>query len=186
MTAGDAKLWVNKTFAHNCLRMSQRNFDDSIRPRLPAEAVKGNMKTLRFLLPEVIATFVATRKGLPLLGTKETDPLLVGQDVDSPALERYRAMKADLAEMDRDERRGEIVPTDEILPALQQAAGAMRQAIEHAARLYGNDVSQILNDALTETESAWAMALERNAPTNIPAYAASAANDQNAASADDA
>jgi hypothetical protein len=184
-TAGEEKLWVNKAFAHSSLRMTAQNFDDRIRPKMPAQSVRGQRSTLRFLLPDVIATWAELNRA-KAGGSKETDPLLVGQDVDSPGLERYRNMKADLAEMDRDERRGEIVPMSEILPSLQQAAGTLRQAIEHAARLYGNDVSQILNDALTETESAWAMALERNATANISALQASPANDQNTAFADNA
>lgn len=177
-TAGDEKLWVSKAFAHASLRMTAQNFDDRIRPKMPAESVRGNRQTLRFFLPDVFETWASLRKESKPV-PKETDPLLDGGD--SPGLERYRNAKADLAEMERDERRGKVIPSDEILPSLQQAAGAMRQAIEHAVRLYGNPVGELLNEALTETEQAWEKAIEGNAVANLPVVPAGSGNDQDAA-----
>ncbi len=82
----------------------------------------------------------------------EDDPLLSGSG--SPALERYREERAQLARLDRMEREKSLVPREEIRSALAEIAGILRTAGEVLQQSYGNAASEILNDALDDAEAA--------------------------------
>lgn len=76
------------------------------------------------------------------------DPDMVGGD--SPALERYRAAKADLAELDRDERRMKLIPRDQAEESARMRAQVMRRAGEKLQRRFGVEAQEILDDAIDE------------------------------------
>jgi len=72
---------------------------------------------------------------------QSSDPLLAGGD--SANLERYRGVKADLAELDLQERRGMLVDQDTVKPVFLQSLGFISSAIEQLDRQYGNDAFAI-------------------------------------------
>ena len=55
-------------------------------------------------------------------------------DADSPSLERYRAAKADLAEFERDVKRGELIPASVVQQMMQHAAAVIRTFSEKLGR----------------------------------------------------
>ena len=81
------------------------------------------------------------------------DPMVpVGDANSSPALERYREAKANLAELDLAERKGLLVDVSKIHTAMVGIAQTLRLAGEQIARINGNGPVEILNEALTEIE----------------------------------
>jgi hypothetical protein len=49
--------WFTRHQAAELLRLSPRQFDEAIRPRLPDDAVDGTGAGLRFYAPQVVQTF---------------------------------------------------------------------------------------------------------------------------------
>ena len=76
------------------------------------------------------------------------DPLLVGGN--SPGLERYREAKADMAEMERDERNHSLISRDELREGWTLIAGVLRRAGESLGRQHGEDAQAIMDDALDD------------------------------------
>jgi hypothetical protein len=141
-------LWFDRTDSAALIGVSARHFDEAVRPKLAADAVRGDRRSLRFHGPAVVAAWVAIKAERAKPAPTDADPLLA--DGDSPGLERYRNAKADLAEMERDRQRRRIVNVEEIEPALMQLAGVMRNASENLARQFGNDAAGIVNEAVDE------------------------------------
>jgi phage terminase Nu1 subunit (DNA packaging protein) len=79
----------------------------------------------RYDLTEIIPWRIKYAEAL--ISPKDTpaDPLLDGGD--SPALERYRNAKADLAELDIAEREGRLVESDTIKSVLYAVATSIRE-----------------------------------------------------------
>lgn len=73
---------------------------------------------------------------------KSADPLLAGGDSDN--LERYRGVKADLAEIDLQERRSEMINIENVRPAFIRSLGFMKAAGEKLDRQFGNEALEIL------------------------------------------
>lgn len=78
------------------------------------------------------------------------DDGLVGPD--SPALERYRDEKAKLAQLDRFEREGKLLPRDLVHEKLGRLGLILRRAGEQLQRKYGPDAQQTLDEALDDFE----------------------------------
>lgn len=76
----------------------------------------------------------------------EDDPLLAG--FDSPALERYRAAKASLAELDLAEREGTLLPLERTRAFLFTLADTLRHANENLQRQFGPEAMKIITGAL--------------------------------------
>lgn len=81
---------------------------------------------------------------------QSSDPLMAGGD--SANLERYRGVKADLAELDLQERRGTLVDQDTVKPVFQQSLGFISSAIENLDRQYGNDAFAIALEGWNQTQ----------------------------------
>lgn len=80
------------------------------------------------------------------------DPLLAGEGDGSLQLERYRAAKADLAELDVAKRRGEVAEVSRLESYLRVAMGVIRGAIERVQREYGVGAYDIMAEAVGEAE----------------------------------
>ncbi len=143
-------IWVPRVEAAALVGISERHFDATLRQSLSDGAIRGEGRTLRFYGPDVVAAWHADRVAKIKAKAVEAggDPLLA--DGDSPGLERYRNAKADLAEMDRDRQRKQIVLVEQIEPALLQLAGVMRSAADNLARQFGNEAAGIVNEAVDE------------------------------------
>lgn len=82
----------------------------------------------------------------------ESDDPLMGDSGDSPGLERYRLAKAELAEMDALERRGQLISTEKAKTILDRWAMVIRRMGEGLGRRYGAEAATEVNLALGECE----------------------------------
>ena len=80
---------------------------------------------------------------------EDDDDLLHGAG-SSPALERYREERAQLARLDRLEREGQLVSRDSVRQGLAQIAGLLRTAGESLQRECGSEARLILDEALDD------------------------------------
>lgn len=78
----------------------------------------------------------------------DDDDLLSGPS--SPALERYREERAQIARLDRLEREGNLVPVDQMRDGIGRIAAILRSAGDTIQRQFGREAVQILYDALDE------------------------------------
>jgi hypothetical protein len=144
------KGWLSRQQMADAFDVVVGAFDGSYRRYFPKAAVKVIGGRLYFHARTGLEAWAAAnRKAQPGMG--ETDPLLVA-DGDSPGLERYRNAKADIAELDKAERIGELVPREQLEPVLMKSAGTLRRAGDLLARQFGNDAAGILNQAVDEWE----------------------------------
>lgn len=79
------------------------------------------------------------------------DPLL--GEGESPALERYRLAKAQHAELDLEERRGNLIDKSKCRDVLSMWAGVIRKLGESIGRRFGVEAHREINDALDECAS---------------------------------
>jgi phage terminase Nu1 subunit (DNA packaging protein) len=86
-----------------------------------------------------------------LQSSKSDDPLLA--EGDSPGLERYRLAKAEHAELDLAERRGDLIERDKCREVLARWAVVIRRMGERLAKRYGTAASTEVIDTLKECES---------------------------------
>lgn len=141
--------------------MTSQGFHKEIRPLLSPEDVRGEGKKgvtirLRGAIDAHAARQVESVR-------KDADPMLAGGD--SPALERYREAKAGLAEMDLQERQKSHVNLQSLNDALMRFASTIRRAGEALQRRFGNEASEIMNEAIDEALRLW----QQTNPTPTPA-----------------
>ena len=82
---------------------------------------------------------------------QEDDSLLRSAQT-SPALEKYREERARIAELDRMEREGELLPLDMVQEAHNRIGMLTRRAIERVEIRYGKDAAQIFLDMLDDCD----------------------------------
>lgn len=144
--------WYTKSESAAVLDITSRNFDRSYLRYAPPPALKmvGNRQYIH--LRSLLDAWRAA--GQPVVSADGGDPLLTSaQQPDSPELERYRAARADLAEMERDRQRLHLIPREVLDPALAMFVGVLRRAGEALVRRFGNEAAAILNEALDEFEA---------------------------------
>jgi len=86
----------------------------------------------------------------------------------SPALERQRAAKAELYELELAERRRELVPRPEVLRTWQTITDELRALAQDAQRRWGDDAHARVIDAIDRLISAFELEL-KPAPGTSPA-----------------
>ena len=107
--------------------------DDSIR--------KG--KPMRYRARDVLNLMIERRAS-----SISADAML--DDFASPALERWRSHRADLASLDLAERRNELIDRSKNRDTLARWASLVRRMGEQLGRRYGNDASELVNRTLEE------------------------------------
>ncbi|HEV7299711.1 MAG TPA: hypothetical protein VGN72_10130 [Tepidisphaeraceae bacterium] len=157
--AADSVMWVTRTDAAALVSLSSRQFDEVIRPKLPADATKGKGAALRFNAAMVVTAIIAYRLEKAQPKSIDGDPFMAG--VDSPALERYRKARAELVEMDVQQRRKDVVRRSALLDAISPAIAAMRDAGRKLALDYGKEAGETYNEAVGEFESVLIDGLKR-------------------------
>lgn len=81
---------------------------------------------------------------------RDDDVLLQGGN--SPALERYREERAELAKLDRLERQKQLLPRDQVRQSLARTAAILRDAGDALQRTFGASAAEILYDALGDAQ----------------------------------
>lgn len=145
-------LWLPRVQAAAVANLSPQQFDEAIRPRLPAEAKRGSNKSLRYYAPAVVATLIDYRLEQAKPQPEDADPLLSGVSSNSPSLERYRAAMASLRERDLAERDGAMIKTDAVMTMLRPLASIFRGGVDRARRQFGNEVGDFMNEVADEFE----------------------------------
>lgn len=79
-----------------------------------------------------------------------SDPMLAGGDSDN--LERYRGVKADLAEIDLQERKGLMIDPVKVRDVYIQSLRFIRDAAEQIDRQFGNEAFLIISEAWDRAE----------------------------------
>lgn len=80
----------------------------------------------------------------------EDDPDLAITGGDSPNLERYRAAKAAIAELDYAERQKELIARDKVKSLFARWASVLRRMGERISKRFGNEAALTVNDSLRE------------------------------------
>ena len=80
------------------------------------------------------------------------DALMVGPG-DSIGLERYRLAKADLAEMERDERRSKLLPLDRVNAIFRAIIIPLKRMRALLVQRFGGEAGTIFDKSIDETES---------------------------------
>ena len=80
------------------------------------------------------------------------DEMLIGSgNANSPALERFRSIKADLAAHELREKEGDVIDSGKIRQAHGQMASVLRSASDSLQKQFGPEAHRILDDALEES-----------------------------------
>lgn len=74
------------------------------------------------------------------------DPMLAGGD--SPQLERYRAAKAALAELELEERKGSLLSRDKALTAYSRLSPILLRLGESLGKMFGARATEEVNEAV--------------------------------------
>ena len=152
-----AKLTLTRTQAADVTGLSSRHFDGVIRDRIPADGRVGAGSKLRYVASAVVAAFVAYRieqERPPVKPSDDGDPLMVGADAESPALEQYRAARAGQEKIKLAEMQGRMVSVAELEPAFGRFTSTVRQTGDTLQRQFGPEASRILNEGLDEAAAA--------------------------------
>lgn len=80
------------------------------------------------------------------------DPLLVADAPASPALERYREARADLAALELAERQRDLLPRQTVHEVFGRIASRLRDAGEQLGREHGSEAHEVLSEALDDAE----------------------------------
>jgi hypothetical protein len=152
---------LTRTAAAEMIGLSTRHFDAQIRPLLPAAAISGRGKDLRFDGAALVAAYVDYRIKQAQKSAADDVWLPMVDEGKSPVLDRWRAAKADREEMQRDRERGLLIPREEIEPSLAQFAAVIRRAGDTLQRQWGADAASVINEAIDEIEQAWQQAFKR-------------------------
>lgn len=80
----------------------------------------------------------------------DADPEMTG--AVSPALERFRNARADLAELERDQKRKELVPRHEVHQVMGQVADVLRNAGTVLGKRWGAEARRVLDKAIDDAQ----------------------------------
>jgi hypothetical protein len=82
---------------------------------------------------------------------KSSDPMLAGGS-ESDNLERYRGARADLAELDFQERESTIINPAKVRDTYLGSLQFFREAVGQLTQRFGNDAGKILAEAIENAE----------------------------------
>ncbi|MCP4591815.1 MAG: hypothetical protein GY842_13850 [bacterium] len=70
----------------------------------------------------------------------------------SPALERWRRARATLAELEVGQKRGQLLPRDQVRELHSRMAGVLRSAIDRLQREFGDGAFEAIDEALMSAQ----------------------------------
>jgi hypothetical protein len=138
--------WATIADASRFFGWSTQNLRSAYLPHLGTDDIRqGRPALVRVAaLTEIV---VERRLAERTRSTAPGDPLLSGGD--SPGLERYRLAKAQHAELDLAERRGQVIDVGKCRDVLGRWAALLRRAGERVGKLHP-DAGKALSEALDE------------------------------------
>lgn len=120
--------------------LSTVSFHEVIRPLIPKDDIKYKGRIV-LINARAVHRAIVEHAAASIGGTT---------DEDSSALEAYRAARAEIAQMDVEERKRTHVPISKLRVALTKFSGRLRRAGEVLQRRFGNDASDVFNEAVDE------------------------------------
>jgi hypothetical protein len=123
--------------------VSVQGFHKSVLPHAPEEAIDRREKPLLVCGPGLLKAYVAKE----LAKQSQSDPMT---GPSSPNLERWRAARADLAELEREQREGNLIPREEIHDGLVRLAARLRKFGETLQRQFGPEAHRLLEELLDD------------------------------------
>jgi len=140
--------WVTIRAAAELLGKTPSGVRRSFVPLLPPEAIVAEPTPCHLHAPTLIDALIARAKASILT----SDPMAA--EADSPALERWRAAKAELAEYELAEKRETVVPIEAVKDEMTAFSDSLRRFGERLMRRYGPDASRDMNKALDQAMAA--------------------------------
>jgi hypothetical protein len=110
-----------------------------------------HQRTYRYSLREAVE-WLRKHVWVPAVRPESDDPLLDGGD-SSPALERYRAARASLAELELATRQGQLLPRAETHQAMARMSALIRtlgETFQRHGEIPGADAAQLLDATLDD------------------------------------
>lgn len=93
--------------------------------------------------------------GRKLMAPETGDPLMVeGADAKSGGLERYRNAAAALKELELAKERNRVVEVEAVLTVFELVGSRIRRAVTGLVERFGNEVVEVMDEALTEAGEA--------------------------------
>lgn len=146
MTNENSTGWTTVREAADLLGITPQGIRASYIPSLTDSDIRRG-KPLRVRFVAIVDILTARRVAELAREAANGDQLLAG---DSPALERYRLAKAKHAELDLENRRGQLIDRTKCREVLGRWAAILRRTGEVLSSRYGNDTAEEMNDALKE------------------------------------
>lgn len=153
---GEDRGWLSVAECRRAMAVSHEAWNKTYRPLVPVNAIRGAGPNTRIRLRNLIDALIQRElaRQREAMGQGDDDPMLY-QGGESPNLERLRAAKAKLAEMDLEERRGTHADLAELHQSLLRFGGQIRRAGEILQRRYGPEATDVLNEAIETAHEDW-------------------------------
>ncbi len=145
------KLWVTRSEALTLTGMGDKAFRRNIQPTLKADDVRkttGRGQAYEFSASAIVKRLIEITEE-----TVDVDPLLVGSE--SPALERFRAARADREELELAVRREQLIDLEDFLVWFDaEVAAPIRKNLDKLQRKHGSAAVDVVASGLHTAQGA--------------------------------
>lgn len=139
--------WVSRIRVAELIGISVTGFDRFVRPHLPADAILGAGRDVKYHAPKCVKLRIEQKTAEARQRVPDGEDALLGGG-DSPALEKYRQMRADQEQIKLGEMRRQVLRRQWLLDSLRPALSGMKSAGDRLAKSFGNAAAEIFNDAV--------------------------------------
>jgi len=143
--------WWTRGRCAELIGLTPDQFQRRIRKQVPASAVRGQGRGLRYDIRVVITVWLDQSRHES--GQMSDEDALLYANADSPQLERLRKLSADHKELQVEQMRGKLVDIEQLHDQLMMIAAVLRDAGERLARDHSDTARQVLDDALDQAEA---------------------------------
>ena len=148
-----SRYWAPLSQAADTFAMTADGFRRQIRPLLSEQDVRtagqGRGRKTYVYLRGAVQAFADKEAQRQVRAVAGPDAeLLVGGD--SPALERYRLAKAQLTEIDLDQRRRNVITMEAAKRLFGTVAAHLRRGLDTLQRQFGRDAYTVMKDCLED------------------------------------
>lgn len=142
-------LWIGRALVSHALGCSPTQFTMVVCPRLSAEDVRKEGSRVFYSLPAAVKAFLEHK----LEGRAAKSDPLDDETLSTPALERMRAAKAEMIELDLAERKRRLIDVDE----WRDRTGAMFECLKRYGatmqKTFGREAAVIHNSEMDELKT---------------------------------